>query len=164
VDIEFLVQRLEQYLFEECPKVFGNRLVNEEIARSQIVQIRDAIPDEIRRAREVLRQREAVLEQAKQEAEQVVTKAREDVDHIVIDHRVVKDARQQARSILQRAERDAATLRSDADEYVFDALSQLQEELTRILRVVENGLQRLETDREQALTQKFVQRDKEDED
>ncbi len=162
MDIEFLVQRLEQYLFEESPKVFGNRLVNEEVARSQIVQIRDAIPDELRRAREVLQQREAVLEQASQEAERVVAKAREDVEHIVVDHRVVKDARQQAQIILERAERDAVRLRSDADEYVFDALSQLQEELTRILRVVENGLQKLETDREQAL-QQAVPRDKENE-
>jgi vacuolar-type H+-ATPase subunit H len=158
MDIEFLVQRLEQYLFEECPKVFGNRLVNEEIARSQIVQIRQAVPDEIRRAREILQQREAVLEQAKQEAERVVAKARDDVEDIVIDHRIVKDARQQAQYIVQRAEHDATKLRSDADEYVFDALSQLQEELTRILQVVENGLRKLETDREQVLKTQTVQR------
>ncbi len=163
MDIEFLVQRLEQYLFEECPKVFGNRLVNEEIARSQIVQIRQAVPDEIRRAREILQQREAVLEQAKQEAEHVVAKARDDVEDIVIDHRIVKDARQQAQYIVQRAEHDATKLRSDADEYVFDALSQLQEELTRILQVVENGLRKLETDREQALKTQTLQRQKDGE-
>lgn len=163
MDIEFLVQRLEQYLFEECPKFFGNRLINEEIARSQLLQIRETIPDEIRRAREILQKREAVLEQAKREAELVVAKAREDVEHTVIDHRIVKDARQQAQHIVQRAEQDATRLRSDADEYVFDALSQLQEELTRILQVVENGLRRLETDREQALKTQVVKQDEEGE-
>jgi hypothetical protein len=43
-------------------------------------------------------------------------------------------------------------LKREANEYVFDTLSQLQAELTRQLRVVENGLHRLEREREQMLT------------
>jgi hypothetical protein len=61
----------------------------------------------------------------------------------------VQEARQKADALVRRAAREATGLRSDADEYVFDSLSQLQAELNRLLRVVENGLQKLESDREQ---------------
>ena len=70
---------------------------------------------------------------------------------MVTEHRLVQEARQQAEIIAKRAKRDAVVLRSDADEYVFNALSQLQAELNRLLHIVDNGLQKLEADREQTL-------------
>ena len=56
----------------------------------------------------------------------------------------MQEARQKADTLVRRAKREATGLRSDADEYVFDSLSQLQAELNRLLRVVENGLQKIE--------------------
>ncbi len=159
MDIEFLVQRLEQYLFDECPRFFGNRFVNEEVIRSQIVQMRETIPEEIQRAQDIIDQRDKILDQARRDAQKIIAKGHEDAEQLALEHRVAKEARQQAQVIMQRAERQAVRLRSDADEYVFDALSQLQEELTRISRVVENGLQRLESDREQTLQQESVSKE-----
>ena len=49
-----------------------------------------------------------------------------------------------ATSIREQAEQEAATLRKEADEYVFGVLCQLEEELRRTLRVVENGLRKLQ--------------------
>ncbi|MBN1876835.1 MAG: hypothetical protein JXA33_21605 [Anaerolineae bacterium] len=151
MDIEFLIERLERYILQESPKFFGNRLVNEDEARNQLSQLHEAVPEQVEQARELVEQRDAVLAQAKREAERIVASARAEAQQVIKDHQVVKDARRQAEILLHNAEREASRLQSDADEYVFNALSQLQGELTRILRVVENGLQKLETDRERAL-------------
>ncbi len=151
MDIEFLVERLERYILEESPKFLGNRAVNDDEVRSQLKQLREAIPEEVRQAREIVSQRDAVLEEARQEATLILTKAREEASELAAEHRLVHEARHQARIILRKAEQDAGSLRSDANEYVFDALSQLQGELTRLMHVVENGLQKLESDRERAL-------------
>ena len=149
MDVEFLIERLERYILEECPKVFGVRAVNEEEARQHITQIRTAIPDEVTQARRIIRERDAVLAAAKQEAQRIVEAAQAEIEESAAEHRLVQEARQKADSLVRRATREAASLRSDADEYVFDSLSQLQAELNRLLRVVENGLQKLESDREQ---------------
>ncbi len=151
MDVEFLIERLERYILEESPKLFGVRAVNEDEVRTHLTQLRAAIPDEIPQAREIVAQRDALLNAAHQEAQQILAAARTKAEQIVAEHRLVQEARQQAEIIAKRAKHDAVVLRSDADEYVFNALSQLQAELNRLLHIVDNGLQKLEADREQAL-------------
>ncbi len=151
MDIEFLVEQLEHYILDECPKFLGNRLVNEEEIRTRLRQLREAVPAQIREAETLLHQRDAVLEEAHQQAERILAEAREQAQELIAEHRLSREARRQADAILRRAEREAKLLQSEADEYVFDTLSQLQQELTRILHVVENGLQKLESDRERDL-------------
>ncbi|MFP4393854.1 MAG: hypothetical protein ACLFTI_01210 [Anaerolineales bacterium] len=151
MDIEFLMERLEQYILEESPKFLGSRLVSDEEARSQLIQLREAIPDEIFHARKILQEREMILEQAREEAKRIKADARVEAERAVSEHRIAEEARREAKRILQQAGNEADGLRADADEYVFDMLSQLQGELTRNLHVVENGLQRLEAERETTL-------------
>ena len=151
MDVEFLIERLERYILEESPKLFGVRAVNEDEARTHLTQLRAAIPDAIPQAREIVAQRDALLNAAHQEAQQILAAARAKAEQMVTEHRLVQEARQQAEIIAKRAKRDAVVLRSDADEYVFNALSQLQAELNRLLHIVDNGLQKLEADREQTL-------------
>jgi len=151
MDIEFLVERLERYILEESPKFLGSRTVNDEEVRNQLKQIREAIPEEVHQAHEIIKQREVVLEQARQEADRILAEGRAKAEQLATEHRLVQEAQNQARVIVRRAEREATGLRADADEYVFDSLSQLQGELTRLLHVVENGLQKLEADRERSI-------------
>jgi len=154
MDVEFLIERLERYILEESPKLFGVRAVNEDEVRTHMTQLRAAIPDAVTQAREIVAERDALLNAAHQEAQQILAAARTKAEQIVTEHRLVQEARQQAEIIAKRARRDAVVLRSDADEYVFNALSQLQAELNRLLHVVDNGLQKLEADREQTLQMK----------
>jgi len=150
MDIEFLIQRLEKYVLEECPKIplSGNRAISEEELRTQIGQIRESIPEEVPRARKILKQQEHLLIQARHEAEQIIAEAQVEAKDLIGEHRIAQEAKQQAAQIRQQAEQEAKALRAEADEYVFDMLSQLQEELSRSQRVVENGLRKLEADRE----------------
>lgn len=154
MDVEFLIERLERYILEESPKLLGVRAVNEDEVRTHLTQLRAAIPDEVPQAREIIAERDALLNAAHQEAQQILTAARKKAEQLVTEHRLLQEARQQAEVIAKRAKRDAVVLRSDADEYVFNALSQLQAELNRLLHIVDNGLQKLETDREQVLQMK----------
>jgi cell division septum initiation protein DivIVA len=156
MDVDFLIDRLERYLTEECPRFLGNRMVNEEEARSYLAQLRQAVPEEIEQARRVVRESDAIVEAARQEAERIITKAREEGERMSASHQFVVDAQRQAKVIVQEARQKSERLQADADEYVYNALSQLQAELTRQIRVVENGLHRLEVERESLLAEKKV--------
>lgn len=156
MDVDFLIDRLERYIVEECPKFLGNRMVNEDEVRAQLAQLRQAVPQEIEQARRVVQEGDAVVEAARQEAERILEDAREEGERLASSHQFVVDAQRQARVIVQEARQTSDRLRSDADDYVFNSLSQLQAELTRLLHVVENGLHRLEADREAALDERKV--------
>jgi len=153
VDIEFLIQRLETYLLEESPKIplSGSRAVNQEEVRSRLTQVQEAIPKEIARAQQIIERQEALLQQATRQAEQIIADAEVEAGRLADEHRIVKKAEERAVQIREQARQDALKLRTEADDYVFDELSKLQAELKRSLRVVENGLKKLEVEREERL-------------
>ncbi|MGC9521481.1 MAG: hypothetical protein ACP5HG_06320 [Anaerolineae bacterium] len=156
MDVDFLIDRLERYVIEECPRFLGNRMVNEDEFRGYLAQLRQAVPEEIAQARRVVRESDAVIEAARQEAERIIAKAQSEGERMASSHQFVVDAQRQAKAIVQEARQKSDSLREDADEYVYNVLSQLQTELTRQLRVVENGLHRLEAEREAVLSEKKV--------
>jgi len=149
MDVDFLIDRLERYVVEECPRFLGNRMVNEDEVRGQLSQLRQAVPEQIEQARRIVQKRDAVVESARQEADIIIAKAREEGQRMASSHQFVVDAQRQARMIVQEARQMSDRLKTDADEYVFNSLSLLQAELTRQLRVAENGLHRLEAAREE---------------
>jgi cell division septum initiation protein DivIVA len=103
MDIDFLIDRLEGYILEESPKLLGNRLVNEEEVCGFLSQLRQAVPQEIERARRIMRERDAVIDRARQEAEGILAKARDEGERMVSSHQFVVDAQRQARVIGQEA-------------------------------------------------------------
>jgi K+/H+ antiporter YhaU regulatory subunit KhtT len=68
---------------------------------------------------------------------------------------ITSSAQQRADHILERAGRDAITIRQDADVYVMEVLANLEEDLLRSVAVVRNGLHKLTAD--QAVMQAEVQ-------
>lgn len=148
MDILHLVDRLEE-IVKKSPRLpfSGVRLVNERRVWTLIDQMRISIPDEVRRAQRVNRERDRILAQAREEAERVVQQARERAAELTAEHPIVKAAEARAATIRERAEREAANLRAEADEYVFNVLCDLEEQLRRTLRVVENGLRKIEAER-----------------
>lgn len=153
MDIDFRIKQLEDFLLKNSPKIplSANRAVNEADARRLLEELRAALPAELAQARQVLAEREALLAQARQEGERIIAAAREEAQKLTDEHRLMQEARHQAGVTRQRAQEEATALRADADEYVFDTLSQLQQELARLQRTVDNGLQKLEADRERRL-------------
>lgn len=125
MDIEFLIQRLERYILEENTKFLGMRLVNEDEARNLLTQLKEAVPQEVRQARELMEQRNSLLEAAHQEATRITNTAKAEAQKLATDHQITQEARHQAEVILRKAEREASSLRNDADEYVFESLSRL---------------------------------------
>lgn len=153
MDVEFLIKRLERYVFEESPRIplSNNRAVNEEDMRKQLELILESLPKDLAMAREIIQRRTELIEQAKEQATRIITEAQAEAQRLVEAHRITQEAREHAARLRAAAEEDAEQLRRDADEYVFNTLSQLQEELLRLQRVVDKGLQKLQADREPPL-------------
>ena len=152
MDIQHLVDSLEQVLNESTRVPLSAYLiVNEEKVYSLLDQMRVAVPEEIKRANRIEAEKDRILAQAKEEAERIRELARQEAGELVRRDAIVNASQSRAENIIERARRDAEALRQDADVYIMDVLNRLEEDLTRTLKVVQNGLQKVEADQQAAM-------------
>jgi hypothetical protein len=141
MDILHLVDRLEELFNDSRPiPLTHNVIVDEDRMLDLIDQMRVAIPDEVKKAQQVLSQRDRVLAQAQEEANRTLSLAREKSEGLVEQSAIAEAARIRAREIEQQAEIDAEKTRREADDYVIDTLSRLEEQLQRSLNQARNGI------------------------
>jgi hypothetical protein len=141
MDILQLIDRLEE-LFNESKAIplTRNVMVDEDRMLDIIDQMRIAIPEEVKKAQQLLGQRDRVLAQAQEEANRTLEIARQKADQFVSKDAVMQDAQRRADQIISQARIEADNIRADADEYVVNSLTQLQEELEQIANQVNNGI------------------------
>jgi len=141
MDILQLIDRLEE-LFNQSKSIplTRNVMVDEDRMLDIIDQMRIAIPEEVKKAQQLLGQRDRVLAQAQEEANRTLELARQKADQLVSKEMVAQEAIRHAEQIKAQARTDAENIRIDADDYVLDSLTQLQAELERISNQVSNGV------------------------
>ena len=141
MDILQLIDRLEE-LFNQSKSIplTRNVMVDEDRMLDIIDQMRIAIPEEVKKAQQLLGQRDRVLAQAQEEANRTLDLARQKADQLVAKDMVVQEASRRAEQILAQARTEGENTRADADEYIMDSLNQLQAELERITNQVANGI------------------------
>lgn len=148
MDILHLIDRLEETI--KASKHVGNwRLVDERRIWSLLDQMRISIPDEVRRAERVVRERDRTLAQAHEEAERIIALARSEAAQLTAEHAVARSAEEHAQAVRQRVEREADAIRAGADSYAFEVLCNLEQEVRRALTVIENGIRKIQMEREQ---------------
>lgn len=151
MDIQHLVDRMEQALNESTRiPLSAYLLVNEEKVYSLLDQMRVAVPEEIKRANRIEAEKDRILAQAKEEAERIRELSRQEAGELVKRDAIVNAAQGRAENIVERARRDAFALRQDADVYITDVLTRLEEDLLRTLNVVRNGLQKVQAEQQAA--------------
>lgn len=141
MDILKLVDRLEEILNQSRPIPFTkNVVVDEDTMLDLIDQMRVVIPDEIRKAEQVLAQRDRLLAQAQEEANRTLAIAREKSDQMLERDALVQAAQSRADQVNVQMREDIEKERREADEYVLQTLTRLEVELDRYLTQVRNGI------------------------
>lgn len=145
MDILQLIDRLEE-LFNESKNVpfTKNVMVDEDRMLDIIDQMRIAIPEEVKKAQQLLGQRDRVLAQAQEEANRTLELARQKADQLVAKDIVAVEGQRRSDQVLTQARAEADSIRADADDYVLNSLQQLQAELERISNQVQNGIRTVE--------------------
>lgn len=141
MDIQHLVDRLED-LIDEGRHLFGTKLtlIDEERALEIIDQMRISIPEEIEKAARVLAQRDRVLAQANEEAARILQAARQKSTELIDQEVSVQAAQSRAANVIEAAHQEAQNITAEADNYVLDVLSKLEQHLVRNINVVRNGI------------------------
>jgi vacuolar-type H+-ATPase subunit H len=145
MDIMYLLERLEEVLGAGTRLPFSSRaLVDDEECFEIIDQIRLSLPNEIRQARKVNADRDAVIDQARTRAEQIIKGAESEAYELVQNHHIAREAEAQREEIIAQAERRAAQVRREVDDYAYQVLLDLDKRLAGLAGTVRNGLRSLQ--------------------
>jgi cell division septum initiation protein DivIVA len=104
----------------------------------------EGLPDELREARWLLKERDQVVERANHEAQRLLEAARVRAERMVEKNELVRQARTTAEEIIEDAERQAAAMRHEAEDYVDRKLAAFEVVLDRTMQQVEKGRERLQ--------------------
>jgi cell division septum initiation protein DivIVA len=147
MDILQMIDRLEELLNDSRPLPFThNVIVDEDRMLDLIDQMRVSIPEEVKKAQQLLAQRDRLIAQAQEEANRTVNLARDRSNELVERDQVVQAAYSQAEQIKAQALADGDAIRKEADEYVVETLRALEMEMERALNQVRNGIRTLQGD------------------
>jgi cell division septum initiation protein DivIVA len=117
------------------------------IDRDEIIEIlEDALsrlPEEIRQARWMLKEKQEFLDKTQREAEELLGAARQQAERMVQRTEVVRAAEHRARQVLEAADTDARRLRNETEDFLDQRLGSFEILLDRLTKTVRSGRQRL---------------------
>jgi cell division septum initiation protein DivIVA len=147
MDILQLIDRLEELFNEAKALPFTHNVVVDEDRMLELIdQMRIAVPEEVKKAQQVMAQRDRVMAQAQEEANRTLQLARDKADQLVQKDMIVGEAQRRAEQIVSQARGEAEATRADADNYVIDTLMQLQDQIAKLSGQVSNGIQMVQED------------------
>jgi len=166
MDLLYLIDRLEEQVAGAQRMPLGNRaVVDRRALLDTIDQLRVAVPNEVREAREIVAEMDAIRRNTEEEARLMLARAEEQAASLVDDHKVTRAARERAAEIVaegetraeerseganaemaDRIEESRAVARQQmaaADEYARRLLTKLDHQLQSFQRSVQSGLDQL---------------------
>ncbi len=139
-----VLDKLEQ-LLGVCTRVpfTGKIMLDEEEMYDILDEIRASLPEELRQARQVIRERDRILEHASEEAALVMKEAQMRVERLTDETSITNQARAHAEEILDNSRQVASELNQRAREYADDTMAIVQQQLENLLVEVNEGRRQL---------------------
>lgn len=135
-----VLNELEEFI-EGCSRVPLSKriMVDENRLLDYLDQIRTALPDEVRQAKLLIKEREKVLNESRREAQQILEDVQKQIEKSVDENEIVQQAQKKAQEILQHAEQMANEMRLGARDYADEMLGSVEQQLQRLDEQIKAG-------------------------
>ena len=129
-----LIDSLEEML-ESSNKVplTGNVMIKLDETLDLINEIRDSFQEEVKKARQIVREREQMIESAKREADMIIKGVEANIENMISDTAVKKKAEQRAQELEEDAAKRAGLLVSQSENYSEEMLNTLDNYINKCL-------------------------------
>jgi hypothetical protein len=144
-DVEQMLRRLHELIASARPMPLSTSvMINRDEVLDQLDEAIDRLPDELRAARWLLKEREEYLAKVRREGEEILDQARTRAERMVQRTEVVKASEARARKIVEAATEQAAELRNEVDDFCDQKLASFEIVLERTMKLVANGRTKLQ--------------------
>jgi len=146
-DILYLVDRLEELVGVGKRVPFSTRImVEEEEFLALVDQLREAVPNEIKQAQRVIKERERIIGEAQDEAGRIIKSAQSQSERLISQNGILLEARQRSEDLLRQAEEEHQRARSEIDVFIMEQIELVEGAVRRGMAVMEDAVeQTLET-------------------
>lgn len=138
-----VIDKLETYVREGTWMPFGYRILSEERLVEFIEKMRATLPEEVGRAKVIATNKDRVIRDAQEKAQQIVSEAASAQQQLVDQSDVLRQARTTAEIVLREAEEKARKVRAGADAYAAQVLAELEMRLASALGSIKKGQEAL---------------------
>jgi cell division septum initiation protein DivIVA len=121
----------------------ASAVVNRAELLAMIEEVANAVETAFSDSQRVLADRDAVVDEGRREAEQIVSAAHNEREKIISDTDVYRVAKREADHLLEQARSEAEELRKETDDYVDAKLANFEVTLERTTEAVKRGRERL---------------------
>jgi cell division septum initiation protein DivIVA len=145
MDVLVLIDKLDDLVHNAKPVPLTDQVrVDKEEIYDILDQMRATIPEEIKQARWIVKERQEMLAEAKKEAERIIKDARERQERMVGAEEVTKQAERAAEDIVEDARAREREIRLGAEDYADEILNTLEVNLSKFIAAVQRGRERLQ--------------------
>lgn len=114
----------------------NNVMINQEEILDRLHQAVEELPEELRAARWMVRERESYIARTNEKAQELVNQARDESKQLVSENYVVQEAVEEANALVRNAESEARRIRLEAEDYAERHLAEAEMVLGELYRYV----------------------------
>jgi len=145
VDAEELLRRVADLISAARPMpLSASAMINKEEVLELLEEAINRLPDELREARWLRKEREEYLAKMRADGDEITVAARTRAEQMVQRTEVVKAAEHRARRIVESAEAEARRLRLECEDFCDQKLASFEIVLERTLKLVASGREKLQ--------------------
>lgn len=128
-----LLEELEDLIVSSSKMPFSEKgIIDLDVAQKIIEDIRNNLPRDIQQARWLDQERDRIISDAKKEYNRMINEAREQVEYLVNNNNIYKDAQKRADAILREAENHANYMKYRSYEYIDQLLYDMQTDIAGV--------------------------------
>lgn len=123
----------------------NNVMVSQEEMLDRLHYAAEQLPEELRAARWMVREREAYIAKTNERARELVDKARAESERLVSENYIVQEAVEEANTLVRNAENEARRIRLEAEDYAERHLAEAETVLGELYRYITEARAELHT-------------------
>lgn len=132
--LQDLIDDMLAYLQEaKSMPLSTNVLVEKDVFTEMLERLRSELPDELRAARWMVREREAFIARTNERAHEIVERAKSESRRLVSESYVLAEAVEEANILVRRAEGEARRLRLEAEDEIERQLEEIEGLMAELL-------------------------------
>lgn len=128
-----LLEELEDLITSSSKMPFSEKgIIDLDVAQKIIEDIRANLPRDIQQARWLDQERDRIISDAKKEYNRMINEAKDQVEYLVNNNNIYKDAQKRADAILKEAENHANYMKYRSYEYIDQLLYDMQTDIASV--------------------------------
>ena len=116
----------------------GKVIVDREQMLQTLEMLEVRLPEEMRAARWMVRQRDSFIARTNEQARETLQKARQKADELTSSTNIITEATEEANILVRRAEDQSHRIRMEAEDYADDRLERLEGLMGRVLEQIKS--------------------------